>query len=111
MPAPFPAAARPEKAERIATRERAKERARRLERARRRLAALEEEILEREERVEELTAQLAQPDVYRDGDYVQATLADRDAVREEIQARYGDWEGIAAEIEVLEAEPEGAAGE
>ena len=91
------------KQERIAAREREKQRVRQLERARKRLAALEEEILEREQRTEELTHQLAEPDVYSDGDFVRATLAERDEVRAEIDARYIDWEAAAAEIEALEA--------
>ena len=93
------------KRERIAARERDKGRARRLERARRRLAALEEDILADEERVEELTSELAEPDVYSDGDFVRAVLAERDQVRALIAARYADWEAIAAEIESLERDP------
>jgi ATP-binding cassette subfamily F protein 3 len=93
------------KAERIAAREREKERTRRLERARKRLAALEEDILADEERTLELTRQLAEPDVYSDGDFVRATLAERDEVRAAIDARYAEWEAIAAEIESLERPP------
>jgi ATP-binding cassette subfamily F protein 3 len=103
--APAPATIADAKRERIAAREREKERARRLERARRRLAALEEDILADEERVEELTAELSEPDVYSDGDFVRATLAERDEVRAAIAARYADWEAIAAEIESLERDP------
>jgi ABC transporter C-terminal domain len=92
------------KQERLAAREREKERARRLERARKRLAAVEEDILADEERFEELTQQLSAPDVYRDPDFLRATLAERDEVRAAIDARYADWEAIAAEIESLERE-------
>jgi len=54
-----------------------------------------------------LTHELAEPDVYSDGDFVRATLAQRDEVRAAIDARYADWEAIAAEIESLErAAPE-----
>jgi len=91
------------KQERIAARQREKERVRALERARKRLAVIEEEILEDEERVEDLTQQLTQPDVYSDGDFVRATLAERDEVRAAIAERYVGWEAIAAEIEALEA--------
>jgi ATP-binding cassette subfamily F protein 3 len=98
------------KRDRIAVREREKERARRLERARKRLAALEEDILADEERFEDLTRALAEPDVYSDGDFVRATLAERDEVRAAIDARYADWEAIAAEIEALERDPQGATG-
>jgi ATP-binding cassette subfamily F protein 3 len=93
------------KRDRIAAREREKERSRQLERARKRLAALEEDILADEERVEELTRELAEPDVYSDGDFVRATLAEREEVRAAIAARYADWEAIAAEIESLEGDP------
>jgi hypothetical protein len=99
------------KQERIAAREREKQRARGLERARKRLAALEEEILEREERIEELTAQLAEPDVYSDGDFVRATLAERDEVRATIDEHYVTWEGVAAEIESFEADRADASDE
>jgi ATP-binding cassette subfamily F protein 3 len=98
------------KRDRIAARERDKERARRLERARKRLAALEEDILSDEERFEELTRALAEPDVYSDGDFVRATLAERDEVRAAIDARYADWEAIAAEIEALERDRQDATG-
>jgi ATP-binding cassette subfamily F protein 3 len=98
------------KQERIAAREQAKQHARQLERAKKRLAALEEDILEDEERIEGLTAQLAEPDVYSDGDYVRATLAQRDEVRTAIDARYEEWEAIAAEIEALEAEGNAGGG-
>ena len=47
--------------------------------------------------------QLAQPDVYSDGDFVRATRASHDAVRAAIDARYADWTRVAAEIEALEA--------
>jgi len=93
------------KRDRIAARERERDRARRLERARKRLAAIEEDILADEERIEELTHALAEPDVYSDGDFVRATLAERDEVRAAIDVRYADWEAIAAEIESLERDP------
>jgi ATP-binding cassette subfamily F protein 3 len=106
-PAPAAPAAADAKRDRIAAREREKERTRQLERARKRLGALEEDILADEERIEELTRELAEPDVYSDGDFVRATLAERDEVRAAIDARYAQWEAIAAEIESLErAAPE-----
>jgi ATP-binding cassette, subfamily F, member 3 len=103
-----PATAADAKRDRIAAREREKERTRRLERARKRLASLEEDILADEERCEELSRELAEPDVYSDGDFVRATLAEREEVRAAIAARYADWEGIAAEIEALERDPQDA---
>ena len=108
---PAPAAAQPDapaplsaKQERMEARARAKQRARDLERAARRVGAIEEEILELEERAEELTAQLAEPEVYRDGDFTRAVQAERGEVRQQIEAHYADWEAAAAELESLRAE-------
>ncbi|MEM7410677.1 MAG: ABC-F family ATP-binding cassette domain-containing protein [Myxococcota bacterium] len=100
------ATAAPSKQERIAAREREKARQRALQREKKRLAQLEEEILAREERCEELTGELAAPDVYSDADFVRATVAARDEVRQGIDALYVDWEAAAAEIERLEGEAE-----
>jgi ATP-binding cassette subfamily F protein 3 len=87
------------KAERMAARARVKARARRLERARKRLAAIEEEIFELEDRLEELTHQLTEPEVYRDGDLTRAIEADRAQIRAAIDAQYAAWEEAAAEVE------------
>jgi chromosome segregation ATPase len=92
------------KSERMQARARAKEHARRLERARKRLAGVEEEILGHEEQLESLTHQLAEPDVYSDGDLVRAVEAERGETRDAIERLYGEWEAAAAEIETLEAE-------
>jgi ATP-binding cassette subfamily F protein 3 len=87
------------KAERMAARANAKARARRLERARKRLAAVEEEIFELEERLEALTHQLTEPEVYRDGDLTRAVEADRAQTRAALDAQYAAWEEAAAEVE------------
>jgi ATP-binding cassette subfamily F protein 3 len=98
--APAPAPAAPdEKSVRIATRERVKEQARRRARAARRAAALEEEIADVEERLELLTAQLASPDVYRDGELVRAIEADRGELTDELARLYREWERAAEEAE------------
>ena len=102
-PTPLPTS----KQERMAARERARERARQRSRAERRLAEIEEEILGLEERVEELGQQLAEPEVYRDGDFSRAIQAERGQVRQEIEARYADWERAAAELEALNADGDG----
>jgi ATP-binding cassette subfamily F protein 3 len=90
------------KRERMEARARAKDLARRLERARKRVAAIEEEILGHEEQLASLTHQLAQPDIYSDGDLIRAVEADRGEVRAAIERLYADWEVAAAEIEALE---------
>jgi hypothetical protein len=81
-----------EKSERIAARARSKEQARERERAARRAAALEREIGELEERLALLTAQLGEPDVYRDGELVRAIEADRSELSAELARLYPEWE-------------------
>jgi ATP-binding cassette subfamily F protein 3 len=92
------------KRERMVARERAKQRTRRLERARKRLAALEQEINSLEEDLEALAWKLGDPEVYRDGEAVRALEAERSALRESIDARYGEWERRAVELEEAETE-------
>jgi ATP-binding cassette subfamily F protein 3 len=98
-----PAAGPEAKRERIAARERERASARQLERARRQLAAVEEEILEREEGLEELARELAEPEVYRDADEVRRVGAERGELRAAIEALYRDWERLAGEIEAAGA--------
>jgi ATP-binding cassette subfamily F protein 3 len=94
-----PAAQKSEKELRIEARERARAEARRQASATRRLAGVEEEILGLEERLEELTRQLAEPEVYRDADMLRAIEADRSEVRARIAALYQTWERAAEEAE------------
>ena len=56
-----------------------------------------------EERLEELTHQLAEPEVYRDPDLLRAVEADRQGVREQIQALYARWEQAAEEMAAADA--------
>jgi ATPase subunit of ABC transporter with duplicated ATPase domains len=90
------------KQERIAGRDREKQRKRNLNRARKRLAAIEEDLIEREEELEGLSNQLAEPHVYRDGEAVQSIEVARAELRSAIEEGYGEWERVAAEIEALE---------
>ena len=92
----------PSKRERMEAREREKERTRNLLRARKRLTAIEEELIEREEELEELSNQLAEPHVYRDGEAVRSIEVARAELRTAIEAGYVEWERVAAEIEVSE---------
>jgi len=87
------------KRERMAARELGRERTRRLERARKRLANIEKEITSLEEELEALAWKLGDPEVYRDGEAVRALEAERSVLRESIDARYGEWERRAAELE------------
>ncbi len=98
-----PAAPEPEgKSARIASRERQKQRLRQRERAARRAAALEREIAALEERLELLTAQLAEPSVYRDGELVRAIEADRSELAGELELLYPEWERASSEAEPAE---------
>jgi ATP-binding cassette, subfamily F, member 3 len=93
-----PPAARPaERGERQRERERRKAR----ERLERRLAALEAEILEREQAVEALAWQLGDPAGWRDPDRTRSLEEERSRLRLAIEAGYRDWERLAAEIEAL----------
>jgi ATP-binding cassette subfamily F protein 3 len=91
------------KRERIAERERAKQQARRLGRARKRIAVLEEEIADLEDRLERLTWKAADPEVFRDGDAARGVEAERAEIRAAIDGRYGEWERLATEVEAQES--------
>ena len=90
------------KRERIAARERTRERTRRRQRAVKRLAAVEEEIREREARMEEFSWRLGDPDLHRDPDAIRAIEADRAELRSAVDDLYREWERLAAEIEAAE---------
>jgi ATP-binding cassette subfamily F protein 3 len=97
-----PAAPEPEeKSTRIAARERQKQQLRQRERAARRAASLEGEIAAAEERLELLTAQLAEPEVYRDGELVRAIEADRSELTAELEGLYAEWEQALAQAEAV----------
>ena len=104
MDAPAQAAApaapeQEEKSARIAARTRAKEQARERERAARRASALEQEIAELEERLAMLTAQLTEPEVYRDGELVRAIESDRSELSAELARLYPEWEQALSQAE------------
>jgi ATP-binding cassette subfamily F protein 3 len=90
------------KRERIAAREHAKQRSRRHQRAIKRSADVEEEIREREARMEELSWRLGDPDLHRDPDATRTIEADRAELRGAIDELYREWERLAAEIEAGE---------
>jgi ATP-binding cassette subfamily F protein 3 len=90
------------KRERMAAREHEKARARRLQRYRNRLAATEQEIVEREGHLETLSQRLGEPEVYRDGPAVRTIEQGRSNTRARIDALYREWERLVAEIEAAE---------
>jgi ATP-binding cassette subfamily F protein 3 len=87
------------KQERIAARQRVKSRARATNKAHKRLAALEEEISQLEERLEELAWRAADPEVCRDAERARSVEAERTDVKSAIEAHYREWEGLATDLE------------
>lgn len=58
----------------------------------RKVEDLEKEIFQREGRLEELQAALAEPDTHRDGDRVRRVMADIDSEQQTLQTLYAHWE-------------------
>jgi len=100
------AAAEPEppltKKERIAARAEAKERERRYQRAVKRLAEVEKAIREREEKLEQLSWRLGDPEIHKDVDLKRGVEIERDELKAAVAQLYVDWERLAAEIESAE---------
>jgi len=92
------------KRERIAARERERELTRRHRRATKRLAAVEEEIREGEERLEEIAWRLGDPEVHRNPDAIREVEAERGEIRSRVDELYREWERLAAEVEAGEQE-------
>jgi ATP-binding cassette subfamily F protein 3 len=76
-----------------------RERKKARDRATRRMSVLEEEILDRETQLEQLGWKLGDPEVARDPDRIRTLGAERDVLKEEVDARYKEWERRAAEID------------
>ncbi|MBW2716680.1 MAG: ABC-F family ATP-binding cassette domain-containing protein [Deltaproteobacteria bacterium] len=100
-PEPQPAA-RLSKQERIAARERDRDRMRRHKRATKRLAEVEEEIRASEQRLEEFSWRLGDPDVHRDPEAIREIEAERDEIKGRVDGFYREWERLAAEVEAGE---------
>ncbi len=102
-PRTAPASTAPlDKQARIAAREQERERVRRHKRAAKRLAAVEEEIREREERLEEIAWRRGDPEVHRDPEAIRELESERDAIRSRVEELYREWERLAAEVEAAE---------
>jgi len=95
------------KQERIAAREREKERVRRHRRATKRLAAVEEEIREGEQRLEEIAWRLGDPEIHRNPEAIREVETERVEIKDRVDALYREWERLAAEVEAGE---QGVAG-
>jgi ATP-binding cassette subfamily F protein 3 len=92
----------PDKATRQAHRVLDRERKREREKKTKQLERLEGEIASAEKGLEEIGWRLADPEVYKDGERARALEAERAAAQASVEARYRDWERLAAEIEALE---------
>jgi ATP-binding cassette subfamily F protein 3 len=100
-PAPQPTA-KLSKQERIAARERDRERTRRQKRATKRLAAVEEEIRVGEQRLEEISWRLGDPDIHRNPDAIREVETERGEIKSRVDELYREWERLAAEVEAGE---------
>jgi ATP-binding cassette subfamily F protein 3 len=90
------------KQERIAARERDRELTRRHKRATKRLAAAEEEIRVREQRLEEISWRLGDPDIHRNPEAIREVETERDEIKSRVDELYREWERLAAEVEAGE---------
>ncbi len=59
----------------------------------------EEEILQLEEQKAKLEKQLADPDVYEDGEQVRVVTAQYSMVKDRLEERYREWELLAEQVE------------
>jgi len=90
------------KQERIAARERDRELTRRHKRATKRLAAAEEEIRVREQRLDEISWRLGDPEIHRNPDAIREVETERDEIKSRVDELYREWERLAAEVEAGE---------
>ncbi len=90
------------KKERIAARAKVKDRDRRYQRSVKRLAEVETEIREREEKLEQLSWRLGDPEIHKDVDQKREVESDRDDLKAAVAQLYVEWERLAAEIESAE---------
>jgi ATP-binding cassette subfamily F protein 3 len=68
-----------------------------------RLKELESEIAKVEARIQDLTDQMANPDLYKDGDRAREVARERKALEEQVATLYGKWEGLALRLESVTA--------
>jgi ATP-binding cassette subfamily F protein 3 len=103
QPPPAGAKAR-SKEERRAAAEARQRRSRELAPLRARLAEVEAEIGKAEARIQDLTDQMANPDLYRDGDRVREVARERRGLQDQVASLYGKWEELAIRLEHARAE-------
>jgi len=64
-----------------------------------RLKEIETEIARHETRVRDLTDQMANPDLYKDGDRAREVARERKDLEEQVASLYGKWEELAVRLE------------
>jgi ATP-binding cassette subfamily F protein 3 len=73
-----------------------------------RLKEIEVEIGCIEARVRDLTDQMADPDLYRDGDRAREVARERKELEEQVGSLYGKWEELSVRLERALAQPTNA---
>ncbi|HYL81274.1 MAG TPA: ABC transporter C-terminal domain-containing protein, partial [Candidatus Acidoferrum sp.] len=68
-----------------------------------RLKEVESEIAKAEARIQILTDQMANPDLYKDGDRAREVARERKALEEQVRSLYGKWEELALRLESVTA--------
>jgi len=63
------------------------------------LKEIETEIARHETRVRDLTDQMANPDLYKDGDRAREVARERKDLEEQVASLYGKWEELAVRLE------------
>ena len=97
---PSPAGSKPRgKEERRAVAEARQRKSRELAPLRARLAEVETEIGKAERRIQDLTDQMANPELYRDGERVREVARERKALQDQVASLYGKWEELAMRVE------------
>jgi protein subunit release factor A len=66
------------------------------------LAAVEEEIRAGEQRLEEISWRLGDPDIHRNPDAINEVETERDEIKSRVDELYREWERLAAEVEAGE---------
>ena len=64
---------------------------------------LETEIASLEQRVRDLTDQMANPDLYKDGERAREVARERKALEGQVGCLYGKWEELAQRLESAKA--------
>jgi ATP-binding cassette subfamily F protein 3 len=64
-----------------------------------RLKETEEAIVKGEARIQELTDQMANPELYKDGERAREVVREKKGLEEQVGSLYGKWEELALRLE------------